>query len=298
MYDKNLIEHIHLESSSRCNAWCTGCMRNKNGFGLVESLVETEIEITTLKKVLEEHENMNHVHFCGRVGDPIVGKNFENLLDLVMSYKKIKFIQISTNGSMKTKEWWEKLAHKLKNINHEIIFGIDGLTDTHKIYRQNTNFEKIIENAKSFIDAGGNTTWQFILFEHNKHQLLEVKKLSKKLGFKNFKLITNPYVPNKSYHFKTGEEYTILPVTNIEKKILVKSDKFLKDTIDIEDCDHLKLKQIFLSYDGKISPCCFLADTSPKSYSIENKWFIKEQFETQNFNKSCLNNCSVNKIKF
>ena len=57
----------------------------------------------------------------------------------------------------------------------KVIFAIDGLEDTNHLYRVNTNFNKIMENAKAFINAGGIARWDFIAFAHNEHQIEEAK---------------------------------------------------------------------------------------------------------------------------
>ena len=88
-------------------------------------------------------------------------------------------MSISTNGSAGTRNFWERLG-KTKAI---VTFGIDGLEDTHHLYRQNTVWSRIIKNAGIFIAAGGTASWQFIEFDHNKHQISLCRELSKKLGF-------------------------------------------------------------------------------------------------------------------
>ena len=49
-------------------------------------------------------------------------------------------------------------------------------------------FNKIIENAKTFIDYGGNAVWQYIIFNHNIHQVEEAKHKAIELGFSSFTL--------------------------------------------------------------------------------------------------------------
>jgi len=36
-----------------------------------------------------------------------------------------------------------------------VIFSIDGFADTNSIYRQNTNWDRIMQSVNSFIQAGG-----------------------------------------------------------------------------------------------------------------------------------------------
>jgi len=39
----NDIKWIHVEASSKCNAWCPACPRNVQGFGLVPGLIEEDL---------------------------------------------------------------------------------------------------------------------------------------------------------------------------------------------------------------------------------------------------------------
>ena len=95
--------------------------------------------------------------------------------------EKLK-LSVITNGSVRSVDWWRQLA----KVTTSVRFGIDGLSDTHKIYRQNANWSMIIRNAKAFIEAGGYAIWDYLVFGHNEHQIEEARSLSEKLGFKEF----------------------------------------------------------------------------------------------------------------
>ena len=76
-----------------------------------------------------------------------------------------KSIEVVTNGSIKKANWWAELALKAN-----VVFSIDGLEDTNHIYRVGAQWDKIMANAEAFIAAGGNATWQYIVFRWNAHQ--------------------------------------------------------------------------------------------------------------------------------
>ena len=61
------------------------------------------------------------------------------------------------------------MVGKIAKAKVKVTFGIDGLQDTNHLYRISTNFDKIIKNAKAFIDAGGFAKWHMLVFEHNEH---------------------------------------------------------------------------------------------------------------------------------
>jgi MoaA/NifB/PqqE/SkfB family radical SAM enzyme len=95
----------------------------------------------------------------------------------------------NTNGSLRNPAWWSRLGAVMReeqNLGNYCTFSLDGLEDTNHLYRRNTNWKKIMENAQAFIDAGGIAHWDFIVFEHNEHQVDEARELAIKMGFKNF----------------------------------------------------------------------------------------------------------------
>ena len=117
-------------------------------------------------------------------GDPMASKYLKYAIDILM--KKQIDIKIFTNGSLRNTFWWKNLGSLFSNSKSSVVFSIDGLKDTNAIYRINSQFEKIMENAKAYIKAGGKARWDFLIFQHNEHQLEEAKALAKQMGFKAF----------------------------------------------------------------------------------------------------------------
>jgi len=259
------IRWLTVEASTRCNAWCPACPRNQNGFGLKPGLVETDLPTNRFLQVLNELPPLVGVQFCGNYGDPVIAGNFLELVDLTIN--KAKKIQIHTNGSLRNTAWWKNLAVKLSKFDyHDVWFGIDGLSGTHEIYRQATDFNRIIENAKAFIDAGGYATWQFIPFKHNEHEIKKCIKLSQDLGFKKFKIVKS-FRSEKTVlkHWKSGEESVLEPADVYAKNwITSKPNRVLE-----KDCMHLNQPGVYLSAQGIVSPCCYL-DGEITELQIEN----------------------------
>jgi MoaA/NifB/PqqE/SkfB family radical SAM enzyme len=90
-----------------------------------------------------------------------------------------------TNGSAKKPDWWKELAKTIGK-NGYVVFGLDGLEDTNHLYRQNTIWSKIMDNAEAFISAGGRARWDYIVFAHNEHQVEEARALAEKMKFEKF----------------------------------------------------------------------------------------------------------------
>ena len=256
------ITWLHAEITNKCNAWCPACGRNKNGYGLRKSISLTSISPSEFNKVLEQLPNLKTVQLCGTYGDPIASEYITEIIELCV--EKRFNIQIHTNGSLKTKEWWAALSKKFENIEHTVVFGIDGLAGVHELYRQGTNFNKVIENAKAFIDGGGSAEWQFLLFKHNQHQVKDCMRLSQSLGFKKFIPKKSIRVPNPARHFQTGEPYIIEDDGNF-------TEIFNKNTkeLTVNDCMHLSIPSIYMNADGSFAPCCYLTDVQYGNNSID-----------------------------
>lgn len=269
---------LHAEITTKCNAHCPACARNNNGFGLREGLQLLDLSPTRFEEILNLLPNLKTVQLCGTYGDPISGIYIDQIISMIVS-RNLE-LRIHTNGSLKTKNWWTKLAKTLLGTKHSVIFGIDGLEKVHEIYRQGTNFNKIIENAKSFISAGGYAEWQFLLFEHNKHQVKDCIRLSQHLGFKRFIPMKSIRIPSPAYNYKTGKPYEI----RAENSFYEKFNNDVK-TVTIEDCMHLNLKSIYVNANGFITPCCYLRDWPYENNNIDI------EISTGNANKTCQSLC-------
>ena len=287
MYDK--IKWLHVEPTTRCNAWCSSCPRNNNGHGLTDFVLE-DLEPARLEQVLDKLPNLKVVQFCGTLGDPCASKQIDRQLKIIKD--RDLELQIQTNGSLRSKDWWHNLARMFGD-RLTVWFAIDGLEDTHKIYRQATNWNKIIENAKSFLDAGGNAVWQFIPFAHNEHQIKDCMKLSTSMGFTKFEFVKNARYGSKAYDYQSGEPIDIRPWSKHNEqwsrkgKILDKKtgNNVVKKKVEKKNCMHLALSSLFLNASGVIAPCCYFGQRP----FVEGQ--IDDSITSENFITTCINYC-------
>jgi len=278
---------LHVEITNRCNAWCPSCTRNINGFGLQKNFILKDLDPKRLDQILLEHPSIHTIQLCGNDGDPCACKNFEQHIQTIEKYKNITTVQIHTNGSLRTEQWWSDLAQNNSDIDLQVWFGIDGLSDTHSYYRQGTNFDKIIANAHAFIKNGGHAIWQMLVFKHNQHQVKQCKMKALQLNFRDF-VVKNPDINQLAKHFKTGQPLRLEP--HDELKIVNEE----KNHINVKDCMHLGIPSIYCSVEGDLFPCCMLARPDSK-FPIDSesakKFTIDEEFRTKKFRPKCLHNC-------
>ena len=147
--------------------------------------------------------------------------------------------------------WWKNCFKK---------DGLDGLEDTHHLYRISTDFNKIIDNAKAFIGAGGYAKWHMLVFEHNEHQVEEAKQMSEELGFKMF--TTKNTTRFKDDHFQVidekGNPLHKLRPSEKSKAMIPMMKEASKDIKPNIICKAKKYNQIYVSACGNVSPCCWL----------------------------------------
>ena len=201
--------------------------------------------------------------------------------------KRLK-LSVITNGSARPVEWWRDLA----KVTNSVRFGIDGLSDTHKLYRQGANWSIIIRNAKAFIEAGGHAIWDYLVFGHNEHQIEEARALADKLGFAEFvvkktgRFFSNIQLKGKNEHAgitKPKDEKNInksLKKEDMIKKKYGSMDAYLDQT-EIE-CKVQKTSEIYLSAEGVVLPCCWLAGQMYKWYLVKKSseiWEYVDQHE-------------------
>jgi len=240
---------LHAEISTRCNAWCPACPRNNNGFGLSKDLIVHDLSVNDLDHAVKEY-GITHIQMCGNKGDPLAAKNINEHIDYCGNMGKV---HIHTNGSLRKQDWWKTLPERLPA--HEVWFALDGIGEVHEYHRQGTFYDKIIDNATSFINSGGNAVWQFIPFKHNEHQIKECIRLSQKLGFSRFEFVKNARYKQKSYHYRTGKEIVIEGWEQDNKFNQIGKDKKIPNE---QNCMHKSMPSLFINASGKVSPCCYL----------------------------------------
>ena len=266
------IRHVELELSSYCNANCPLCPRNLFGYPYNTGYTAKHLTLAEVKQILEPEfiSQLDSVAFEGNYGDPLMNPELLDIVDYVN-----KPIKIYTNASMQTKTFWEKLA-KTKTT---VYFALDGLSDTHSIYRQKTDYNKIIANATAFINAGGSAVWKMIKFGHNKHQIDDCKKLSKQLGFKEFIVVdhgrnSGPVFDDQGNLTRVLGDFTGSTELEHYIDIIDNGDMFIEDIWDKPknniSCQTINGKSIYISSEGEVYPCCFMG-FNPRKYG-KGRW--------------------------
>jgi len=264
------ITSVDLEISTLCNSSCPDCPRNLRGYDfedppyVLHSLTLQEVKDLLPAKFVEQ---LKVFKIIGNYGDFITCRDGLQIIQYLYDCNSTMPIHVSTNASGQP-NIWEKLA-LIPTLT--VKFRIDGLADTHSIYRQYTDYDLIMKNAAKYISAGGKANWEMIKFDFNSHQIDQARELSKQLGFKDF--ILHDQGRNKMPVFtregnfvrnigRPEHNHTIQELIHARHSATVNHVEFQqqhkKNTVPKNiNCMAKKNKSIYISVDGRVYPCCW-----------------------------------------
>jgi len=282
------IKSVHLEISSRCNAVCPSCPRNFHGVDVIDNYPICDLKLDQIKKIfpVEFLKQLGSILINGNYGDFVTAQDALNVVEYFYQANRRLRIEVSTNGSAQPKIW-----DKLGKFPVRVAFRLDGLKDTHHLYRQNTDFDLIISNANKFIAAGGHAIWSMIVFDHNEHQIDQCREMAQQLGFKQFLVDKQPrnsrnsfpvFTPDRRLSHVVGDytgstDFDVLWNQN-QRDALLKIE-YHKASYPIK-CKAQSANQIYVASDGNVYPCCWLGFSpltdNTRLVNHQMKDFVKE----------------------
>ncbi len=262
------VKEVHYEITNKCNAGCPQCVRtNPETCQPWDYISKDECSLEDFKLFSPEEfmKDLNFIYFCGNYGDPVIAKDLLEILKYCYECNPKISIKVHSNCSIRSLDWWEKLALSTRDKKFVLVASIDGITqETQSMYRVGTFLDKIFENVGIFIENGGKAEWRFIIFKHNEHEVKLAEQLAMEKGFINFKSYSSNRFysrPDFEYQYK-GNKYILEPSSTEIKKFTDKKlieFKNLNKVMDSEikiDCVANKTNSIFIDFEGNILPCC------------------------------------------
>ena len=195
---------------------------------------------------------------------------------------KVQFV-IVTNGSYKTKTWWEDLNSILNEKDH-IHFSLDGWNQTsNNLYRVNCNWYSIMLGINVLRESKAYKTWAAIAFKFNEDKIGFMRQLAKQYKFDNFQLTlstkfnknypsyptNDPLQPSDKY-IATGR-FTRQSTKLTNKKwedncLALYTKRFYNENIEQEYARVSRSivplcmignKGLYINAEGKFYPCCW-----------------------------------------
>lgn len=262
---------MDIEPTTGCNFRCTMCQVSSENF------LSKNLDLELFKKVIRENKQLIKIKLQG-MGEPLVNKNFYEMVSFANKFGiAVEFV---TNGSLLTKENIFKLS---KNFLSTISISIDGATkETFEKIRIKSNFDVVIRNSTNLINffKSNNNRTEIralsLIQKKNFHETEMIAKLCKDLGFNNlgFQVQMTGWGKQEWESINKVQDinYTELD-TNYFTKILNKynSKSFRIEVITDNILNFKKqcsypYENPYLSANGKIVPCCMIADDTVENF--------------------------------
>jgi MoaA/NifB/PqqE/SkfB family radical SAM enzyme len=172
-------------------------------------------------------------------GEPFINKNIFKMIEYAT--KKNLAVQISTNMNVFRPE--VDVPKLLDSGLEHMIVALDGVSqEIYQIYRVGGQVDKVIRNVEAILAERRRRRQrfpflelQYIVFPHNKHEMLQVSALAKRLGVDR--------------------------LTFIESKTLEEAMTYHGKPVQPDKCNVLWLMGCF-NWNGSFSPCCDSVDDS------------------------------------
>lgn len=269
-YDE--VRLIHLEPTARCQAACPMCGRNIAGGRKRDCVTEDEISLAQFRDWLPRDllARLEGLFMCGNFGEPIMARDCLEMYETCRSASSTISLGLNTNGSARKPEFWRDLA----GLGVRVKFGIDGATAaSHLRYRRHTDFDRILENARHFIAAGGRAVWDYLVFRHNEAEVETAREMARRMGFAGFvvKETERFYDDHFAVQDADGVEVDRLePVTTWRRRAADAPRDPERCGIA---CQVAERGSVFVSASGLVFPCCYLGQLIHERPGAPDSWF-------------------------
>jgi pyruvate-formate lyase-activating enzyme len=175
-----------IDASNSCTCACPGCVHSmtaKHLFDWPNGNLSNDIYSDFLNKFGPYATNIGFFNY----GEPFVNK----LTPKFVSQAKSLDLQTSISSNLSLRIDAEEIV--LSGLDY-LLLSIDGLHQkTYETYRRKGDIETVLQNIKKLVAAKKKLkyetpfiTWQYLVFEHNKHEVEDAKEMAGTLGINQF----------------------------------------------------------------------------------------------------------------
>jgi radical SAM protein with 4Fe4S-binding SPASM domain len=268
---------ISFEPTTSCNLRCPECPSGLRAFTRPTGMLEKNFFKETIDEI---HKELLYLIFYFQ-GEPYLNPDFLEMVKYASS--KGIYTATSTNAHYMTDENAKKTVESGLD---RLIISLDGTTqDTYKQYRVGGNIDKVLEGARNIVkwkkELNSKTPFvffQFLVVQHNEHQIEEVKKLAQEIGVDEVR-------------FKTAQVYDY---ENDPNQLIPKNEKYSRYTKNEDGSFKAKNKLAnrcwkmqhanVITWDGLVVPCCFDKDATHQLGNLKTQSF-KQIWNNSNYHQ-------------
>ena len=243
---------LSIEPTTSCNLRCPQCPSGLRSFTRPTGMIEEH----TYRKVIDQLDSSLLYLMLYFQGEPYLHPSFLEIVKYANA-KKI-YTATSTNAHFLNPA---NATATVKSGLKKIIVSVDGTDQkVYQKYRIGGQLDKVLDGIRNLVSAKRSQqsstpfiTLQFIVFEHNKHQMAEVEQLAKEL-----KVDKLEFKSAQVYDYENGSE--LIP----EDSKYSRYEMGANDLYQIKNDHRNKCWKMWhscvMTWDGNIVPCCFDKD--------------------------------------
>lgn len=247
---------VSLDASTICQLKCPACPTSDGS--IAKSLGSGFLNVENFKKFVNENLNICHIELSNW-GEVFLNPDIREIIRLAHEENIVLSADNGTNLNEVSDEVLEDLVqYKFRSLT----CSIDGASqEVYSRYRVKGKLEKVFANIqkinsfkKKYKSSFPFLKWQFIVFEHNKHEIARARQLAKALNMEFFLKF--------SWNDLYGESFS--PVIN-KAQVRKESPLGVADRMEYQEKYGVHYmdsccKQLWLSpcinYDGRLLGCC------------------------------------------
>ncbi len=228
---------IKIDPANICNFHCPGCRTGQGD----ESVPKGRITYEHFQDIVDRTYRDAFKLFLYMWGEPFLHNDIFRMIE----YAAAKNLSVQLSSNMNARLASDADAIVQSGLEY-LVVALDGASqETYEVYRVGGQFETVVDNLKSLIEARKRRRQnfprielQFIVFPHNKHEVAAVEELARTLGVDRLTFIDS--VGNN-----LGERDQLAQ----------------RDEKRADKCNALWMLACF-NWNGTFSPCCDAVDDS------------------------------------
>jgi MoaA/NifB/PqqE/SkfB family radical SAM enzyme len=184
-----------VDPSNMCQLACPGCVHSERSELLkIFDWRKGTLPEDRMSALLKQYGPYAiGVYFCN-YGEPLLNLNTPKLIRLAKGY--LMWTALSTSLSVQR---FDAEAYVESGLDF-MVLSIDGATQpVYERFRRNGKLDLVLDNIRKLVaakrKAGRRTpvlSWNFLAFEHNRHEIAQAKRLARSLGVNVFRIV-NPF---------------------------------------------------------------------------------------------------------
>lgn len=267
---------LMIETTNRCNLKCTTCFSHQDGRSKKDMSLKDFIKL-----INSNADHISHISLYN-YGEPLLNRS---TFGMIRYAKKmgIKHIKLATNGTLLTEQ---KVTSLVNSGLDYISISLDGASAaTYAKFRIGGNFGLVVKNIERLVtirnQAGSKLEieLQFIIMQHNEHEIADIEALARKLKVDKLRLKTVLIKRSKwNYLLPKNEDYNRYAGTK-----------------ELKTC-FKPVNELVVNSNGTVIPCCYVVGKDIEKFQLGNiAQQTIEEIQKSSAYSSFVGNCTSNK---